>query len=328
MKKLIYILILLLSFANGFSQKDSSEVQLIVDEMPEYPGGMGELMKFIIDNIEYPDAAKNKGYEGKVFVKFVVDSTGFTKNPTVLKSSGTAMLDEEAMRLVSIFPKWNPGKQNGKPVPVYFNLPISFKRLSSYESKQITDEEYANFYYNLGVKYTRYEKYDQAIKSYNKGLFYNKKDVDALYNLGAIYLKEKQTDKACIEWNKIKAIGKKDADELINKYCSQVSASNKGSNPVEKSPEYPGGVKQFFEFLGKNLKPLNEVKGGKYIVFSTFMVQADGSITNISIKQSSGNSLVDEEAKRILSIMPKWVPGQQAGKNVPVQFDMPINFSL
>ncbi|MCD6066117.1 MAG: energy transducer TonB [Bacteroidetes bacterium] len=68
---------------------------------------------------------KSKG--GKAFIKFVIDVDGKVKDIRVLKSSGDELLDKEAMRVIEIMPPWTPGKQNGKPVPVYFNLPINFK---------------------------------------------------------------------------------------------------------------------------------------------------------------------------------------------------------
>lgn len=127
MKKTLYILFFLFSFANIFSQKDSLEIYSVVEEMPQYPGGMGEMYKYIMNNLNYPSDAKDKGIGGKVFVKFIVNPDGSISNASVLKSAGTTSLDNEALRIVNAMGQWIPGKQNGKAVSVYYNLPIKFE---------------------------------------------------------------------------------------------------------------------------------------------------------------------------------------------------------
>jgi TonB family protein len=103
------------------------EVFTVVEEMPEFPGGMGELMKYLQSNLIYPNEEKIAGISGKVFVKFVVQEDGAISNVEVLRSvNGGDGLSKEAVRVIQNMPKWKPGKQNGKTVPVYFNLPINF----------------------------------------------------------------------------------------------------------------------------------------------------------------------------------------------------------
>jgi protein TonB len=128
-KKTLYILFFLCSFANGFSQVDSAEVFAPIETMPQYPGGMKELMSFIQSNRVHPKGITSKDITcNKVKVKFVILSDGSVsqKDIAIILSSGSPLVDDEAKRLVSIMPNWKPGTQNGKPVPVYFNLPISF----------------------------------------------------------------------------------------------------------------------------------------------------------------------------------------------------------
>lgn len=198
-----------------------AEAYTVVENMPEYPGGLSALMNYLQENLKYPSVARKKGWDGKVYVKFVVDIDGSIRNVEVIRSSGTAMLDEEAIRVVTTFQKWKPGVQDGKPVPVYFNLPINFHLTNNYGSKKpITDEEYSVFYYNLGVEYDNATKYDFAIACYTKSLAFKKNDIDSLYNLGVSYNKFALSDKACETWKKIKEMGKSDADELLKKYCN------------------------------------------------------------------------------------------------------------
>lgn len=96
------------------------------EEMPMFPGGDVELLKFFSENIVYPEIAKRAGVEGKVILTFVVDKNGNIIDIKVAKSIG-AGCDEEAMRVLKTMPHWIPGKQNGNPVLTRINLPVVFK---------------------------------------------------------------------------------------------------------------------------------------------------------------------------------------------------------
>lgn len=99
---------------------------LIVEDMPEFPGGDAALLGFIAKNIKYPNAAKKIGIQGRVFVKFVVNTDGSITDIEVLKGIG-AGCDKEAVRVLKLLPKFTPGKQRGVPVNVQMQLPINFK---------------------------------------------------------------------------------------------------------------------------------------------------------------------------------------------------------
>jgi protein TonB len=96
-----------------------------VEQMPEFQGGEEELMKFLKNNIAYPQMAKESGIQGTVYVTFVVTSGGKVISAQVLRGIGGGC-DEEALRVVKMMPEWKSGKQNGQAVPVQFNLPIKF----------------------------------------------------------------------------------------------------------------------------------------------------------------------------------------------------------
>ena len=104
------------------SGEDALEV---VEEMPEFPGGVAELMKFVQANVKYPDDAKEAGKAGRVIVKFVIDKDGSISDATILRSVYPS-IDAEALRVVNAMPKWNPGKVKGEPVKVKYTLPLSF----------------------------------------------------------------------------------------------------------------------------------------------------------------------------------------------------------
>ena len=106
------------------SQKND-DVFDIVEQMPEYPGGMQALFEFLKENIKYPEDAQKQKVEGRVLVKFVVETDGSISNIEVVKNAFPS-LDAEAERVVRIMPKWTPGKQKGQVVRVKFVLPINF----------------------------------------------------------------------------------------------------------------------------------------------------------------------------------------------------------
>ena len=98
---------------------------------------------------------------------------------------------------------------------------------------------------------------------------------------------------------------------------------------VEQMPEYPGGFQALFEYLGQNVKYPEDAEKQKVEgrVLANFVVETDGSISNVKVIKPAFPSL-DAEAVRVLSAMPKWKPGMQSGKVVRVKFTVPINFSL
>lgn len=102
-----------------------SQIPDWVEQMPEFPGGTKALMEFLQNHIKYPSAAREGGISGRVCLKFVVNKDGEISSINLIRGIGGGC-DEEAMRVVKMMPKWRPGKQNGNPVPVYYNLPIVF----------------------------------------------------------------------------------------------------------------------------------------------------------------------------------------------------------
>lgn len=102
------------------------EIFMVVEEMPEFPGGMAECLKFLGKNIKYPTIAQENGVQGRVIVQFVVNSDGSIVDPVVVRSVDP-YLDKEALRVIQTMPKWKPGKQRGKAVRVKYTVPVTFK---------------------------------------------------------------------------------------------------------------------------------------------------------------------------------------------------------
>ncbi len=107
------------------SIEEVEPIVLIPSVMPEFPGGVNAMMMFIANNIEYPKLAREANISGTVFIGFVVEKDGAISNIELVRSIGGGC-DEEALRIVQIMPRWNPGKQRGVPVRVRLTLPVKF----------------------------------------------------------------------------------------------------------------------------------------------------------------------------------------------------------
>lgn len=105
------------------SKKD--EVFIFVEVMPSFPGGEEARFKYLKENIQYPKKAKEKGIQGTVYLKFIVEKDGSVTNAEVVRGIGGGC-DEEALRVVRNMPKWSPATQRGKRVRVYFTMPIKY----------------------------------------------------------------------------------------------------------------------------------------------------------------------------------------------------------
>jgi protein TonB len=107
-------------------EEDENKIFMVVEQQPEFEGGYEAMMNFIKKNMRYPASARRMGIDGTVYVSFVVGKDGSIADVKVLRGI-SADCDKEAVRVVQAMPPWKPGKQNGKPVFVRFNLPIKFK---------------------------------------------------------------------------------------------------------------------------------------------------------------------------------------------------------
>ena len=229
-------------------------VYQIVEQMPQYTGGEEAMMKYVAENIKYPQAAKDKNISGRVFVGFVIEKDGSVSNVKVVRGIGGGC-DEEAARVIKEMPKWKPGMQKGKPVRVNYMMPIFFKLDDGQPAKSVKKEKASN--------------------------------PDMTPDKNGVY---------------------------------QI---------VEEMPQYPGGEDALMDYVSKNVVYPSEAqeKGISGRVFVGFIVEKDGSVSNVKVLRGIGGGC-DEEAVRVISGLPKWKPGKQDGKPVRVSYQMPINFKL
>lgn len=142
MKKLVFLILSLISFLAGQSQtietlnKNDSishselkeEIFTVVEEQASFPGGMNAMYKFLSANLVYPPVEKEKGIQGTLFIQFVVEKDGSLSNYKTLRGiEGGHALEEEAIRVLKLMPEWIPGRMKGKPVRMFYTIPFKFQ---------------------------------------------------------------------------------------------------------------------------------------------------------------------------------------------------------
>ncbi len=133
---LLFAVLILSSFSNEKTKTSSaiayysdSSIIIELETQPEFPGGLDSLSTFISKNVKYPKEALKKDVQGRVFISFVVNAEGYVEDVKPLLPPEKWLghgLEEEAVRIVSSMPRWNPGIQDGKKVKVRYTLPIYF----------------------------------------------------------------------------------------------------------------------------------------------------------------------------------------------------------
>ena len=238
------------------SRAVEGEVFQVVEEMPEFVGGMGECMKYLAANIKYPTEAIEKGIQGRVIVQMVVTKEGDIADTKIARGIDP-LLDAEALRVVSGMPKWKPGKQKGEAVNVMYTLPVMFRLNGDADKKEAATPKEA----------------------------------------------DTQTE-AKVDENG------------IHQVC-------------EEMPEFPGGMRECMNWLGKNVNypATAQEKGIQGRVIIQFVVERDGSITEPKVVRGVDPDL-DKEALRVVSAMPNWKPGKHKGEVVRVKYTLPIMFRL
>ena len=104
-------------------EEEEEVIFMVVESMPEFPGGQQALFKYLAENVKYPVIAQENGIQGRVICQFVVNKDGSIVDVVAVRSSGEPSLDKEAIRVIKSMPKWKLGKQRGKPVRVKYTVP-------------------------------------------------------------------------------------------------------------------------------------------------------------------------------------------------------------
>ena len=281
--------------AEAIPVTDDDKVYQVCEKAPEFPGGGSAMVKFLAENIKYPADAMEAGKEGKAFVQFVVRKDGSINDVKLIRSTGDASLDAEALRVINSMPKWNPGVQGGKPVNVQFMIPIVFK---CQKQQPVTmtklDDKGSVVAPNVddmaivvdGALYESMEK----IKS---------EDIESITVVSIDKLPAEEVEKC-------RARGKKGVIYIELK--KKATASPVGNEAVytvcEKAPEFPGGMQELMKWLQTNIKypkAAREVNlQGKVIV--QFIVDNEGKIIDakaVNGKYSFSDSLLKGKTEEV-----------------------------
>lgn len=329
------------------------------DVPPSFLGGDKSRLRFLWDNIQYPYIAMQHGLQGTTYLKFTVTKEGSIDSVAILKSSNP-YLDYEAVRVVRVMPKWNPGKKDGKPVNVRFNMPVKFTHGGLIDNAQDIQELYSvkqsehfgqteSIAYNANAQKVQELYFDKNLEplSQPKGAAYKKTITieDSLTTIVLTGIKEKTTqieyyknDKPVGMWLYLEqgqVIEQCDfdyinrlANEKLDRPDEQVIKGSLDSSGVNR-PLFVGGEKARIEFLQQNIQypllaRLNGIQGTVHV---SFIVTKEGEIKRPTIIKSA-HPFLDFEAIRLIKSMPKWTPGTKNGQPVDVRFNMPIKFNL
>ena len=326
MKKILLALLLLSYPPISFSQDTLKEVPVFqfVEDMPEFPGGFDALMEFLGKNIRYPHEAMEKGISGRVYVTFIVDTTGSVTEVKMIR--GIDGLNEEAIRVVKMMPRWKAGKQSGKIVRVQYNLPIVFTLSEGKPTSQSGISKKATNAYQKGNEFMQSNNFEKAIVNYSDAIELSSNYVDAYLSRANCFKSLGFDNAACNDWRKAKALGNPDAENLILNNCGAVDSANL----IQTDPEYlNGGDAGLIKFINDNLEypELAESNNIQGTVKVRMVVDSIGNLTEAKIMRGIGGRC-DEEALRVIRYIKLWKPGYVNGIAVNSVSIVPVRFKL
>lgn len=203
------------NFVNGKCFNNiGEEIEFFPYEVyPEFEGGLNGVYSYLSKNVSYPTEAKKNNISGKVFVNFQVNKIGEIEQVKIVKSVHP-LLDNEAIRVVKMMPKWLPGKIDGEEVPMILNLPINFRidNSSNVKSRSFID-------YEKGNKYMNSSNFKKAIYFFSESIKWEENNVNAYYNRGLCYAKLGDYENACKDWNKCVELGDIEVKKNIKEFC-------------------------------------------------------------------------------------------------------------
>ena len=306
--------------ANSIAENDT--ILAAVDKEPEFPGGNAARIEFIQQNIKYPEDAQRNKLEGKVNIQFVVSSIGQIIQAKVVKKLSPS-LDEEALRVINSFPRWIPGELNGKKVPVYRVMQVTFKYTpveNAGENWQMTDSTLI------------------VIDSIKLPLKFNLEVINSEQIDTGFILKpfpEAAQNKLIEQYgqaarNGVLLIKTYDIMNLHNDTSKcKIVYNGYTYKDVSKVPQFPGGDKALMNYLAQHIKyPIIDLENGHQgKVKVQFIIDRSGKVKDPKVVTSVSPGL-DREAVRVLSQIPDWIPGEINGKKENIYYTLPIVFKI
>ena len=275
---------------------NDEKVFQVVEKAPEFPGGVEAMMRYLSENIRYPEEAKAAGKEGRAIISFVVKKDGSINDVTLLRTAGMESLDNEALRVIASMPKWNPGMQGGKAVNVKYTIPVVFKKVdtaknaaengSNKDAAKVDDKVF-----NVVEKAPEFPEGMEAMQRY--------------FAMNT----------------KFPAAARK--ANVQGRVIVQFVVAKDGSITKAKA------IKSSFNINQENVPATAEAGAdGTNAMDELTVVAYSAQEGNNAASLEDGKKALVAEALRVVENMPKWKPGMQGGEPVNVQFMMPVTFHL
>lgn len=333
----------------------------VVDEMPLFPGGDAELLKYLGANTRYPQEAKDQNIQGKVITRFKVNADGTVSDVSILKGVN-AYLDAEAIKVVSTIPKFTPGKLNGVAVPVWYMVPISFTLRGDPVTRPSRFEVIGtDTIYTSTKNMPSYTGGNEALKKFKEENLKFPPEVKSLGIEGFVMVRfiiEKdgtvsnvkvmngvsptldaeaiRVTKMMPKWQPgmekdkpVRFLWMTNYDFITTPRTPVVMEEGAPFVVVEEMPMFPGGDSVLLAWIRDNTKyPENaKMNGIEGRVIIRFCVTDVGGIDRVSVLKGVDAEL-DNEAMRVVRALPEFKPGRQGGKPVNVWYMVPITFGL
>jgi len=318
------------SIINNSEKHIEGQVYTFVEQMPQFPGGQKSMFTFINQNIHYPEEAYKNKTEGKVVVQFIVSETGKITNATVVRSASPD-LDQEALRLINSFPAWEPGKQNGKPVPVYFTLPITFKYT---HVRDVKNSNIINDSTNWKITDSTLVIIDNIKLPLGFNLdVINPEEIDTGFALKPFPVEKKIkliNQYGPLAKNGVLLLETYKIEKLYNDTTTYKAGNDKFIyKTADKMPQYRGGESMLMSYIGKNLRYpiLAQESGIQGKVVVRFVVDRTGKVKFPRVIKKI-HPLLDNEALRIIRSLSTFIPAEKGGQKVSVYLTLPLTFKI
>lgn len=313
-KTFITLLIGIVLAINIKAQDTTKRVFTRADIEPSFPGGIPAFHDYIQNNLQYPMVARLLGLTGKVYLSFIVEKDGSISNVKPIKCLG-AGCESEAVRVISMSPKWQPGQLHGMPVRVMYTVPINFSFTNTADKtfmESLRNSDYGFAFFIKGRTYSLDEAQQILGESFDPAAIASVENLcDTQYTVSGK------------TWSYLVVI----KDVIPTQDTNQVKQPFFTKTDTE--PSFPGGTPALRNYIQSNLRypPVAQLLGLRGKVSVSFIVGEDGYITDVKPLNSLGAGC-EAEAVRVFSLSPKWQPGIKDGHPVKVNYTIPLNFDL
>lgn len=319
-----------LSLALPLTAQEKKEIYTYIEQMPE-PGV--NVTEYIAQNIVLPEDAKKNGIDGKVVLRFVVKENGDLDSIKIIKSI-LPSVDSAVLRIIDNMPAWKPGMQNGKAVAVYYAQAVPIRTLAVTTDKDTLDPEplfdlptflYNNIIYPAKTPDSTIE--GNVIVQFKVGIDSNIKSVKTSQGLHPLLDKEVvRVLRLSPKWRPATNNGQ--PIEVTHSLAIALRWGHEVNNLVIDTEPKPTFELMDYLYLETpySLPGVKRDRFNRIIVPVTFIINEDGSVSDVQVVRSIDRSLDTDTVKKILS-MPKWQPAMSKGKPVKMRYSMNVTYA-